>query len=79
MCVAWKAPVVQILVPLTFQPPSTRSARVRTDARSEPESGSLIPIENENSPLAIPGRKDRFCSSVPLAAMLGPDCLSPIQ
>ena len=50
------APVVQTFVPLTSQPPSVRVARVTTDARSLPESGSLMPMQNESSPRQIPGR-----------------------
>ena len=38
------APEVHTLVPVSAHPPSTRSALVRTLARSEPESGSLIPM-----------------------------------
>jgi hypothetical protein len=41
----WWAPLVQIFVPLSSQPPSPRVAVVRTPARSEPASGSLMPIE----------------------------------
>jgi len=39
------ASLVHTLVPVTVQPPSARVARVRTEARSEPESGSLMPRE----------------------------------
>ena len=39
------ASLVHTLVPVTVQPPSTFVARVRTEARSEPESGSLMPRE----------------------------------
>ena len=45
-CARW-APEVQTFVPDSDQPPSTRSARVRTLARSEPESGSLMPMREE--------------------------------
>ena len=38
---AW---LVQTLRPVTDQPPSTFRARVWTDARSEPASGSLMQI-----------------------------------
>jgi hypothetical protein len=53
---AWCAPEVQTLVPVSRQPPASRSARVRTLARSEPESGSDMPIPNAHSPAAIRGR-----------------------
>ena len=79
MWVAVAAAVVQIFVPFTRQPPGTSTARVRSEARSEPAPGSLIPITNESSPRAMPGRNSRFCSSVPLAAMLGPDWRSATQ
>ena len=38
------APEVHSLVPVICQPPSTATALVRTLARSEPDSGSLMPI-----------------------------------
>ncbi len=47
------APEVHTLVPVSDHPPSTRIARVRTLARSEPESGSLIPMPKKHSPAAI--------------------------
>ena len=37
--------LVQILVPSISQPPATLVARVRIEARSEPESGSLMPMQ----------------------------------
>ncbi len=66
------APVVQTLVPFTIQPSSAGVARVTTDARSLPESGSLIPMQNESSPRQIAGRKRSFCSRVPTLASSGP-------
>jgi hypothetical protein len=62
---AWCAPDVQTLVPVSSQPSSTFSAFVRTLARSDPESGSLMPMPKYTSPRAIPGRNLRRCSSVP--------------
>ena len=59
------APLVHTFVPVSRQPPSTRSARVRTLARSDPESGSLMPMPKTSSPRLIAGRKACFCSSVP--------------
>ena len=41
---------------MTYSSPS-RSARVRSDARSEPASGSLNPWHQRSRPLTIPGRK----------------------
>ena len=59
------APEVHTLVPVRRHPPPTFSAPVRTLARSEPASGSLIPIPKTTSPRLILGRNARFCSSVP--------------
>jgi len=59
------AHVVHTLRPVTTQPSPSRSARVVSDARSLPLSGSLMPIEKERAPLQMPGRKRRFCASVP--------------
>ncbi len=53
-------PDVQTLVPDSDQPPSTRSARVRTLARSEPESGSLIPMREETLPAHDPRQELRL-------------------
>ena len=71
--------VVQTFVPVTRQPPSTRVAVVRTDARSEPASGSLMPRENQHSPAAIRGRNQRRCSSVPKRSRAGAVWRSAIQ
>ncbi|SLI47218.1 Uncharacterised protein [Mycobacteroides abscessus subsp. abscessus] len=57
--IAWAtwAPVVQTLVPLSVHEPSGCSvALVRTAARSEPASGSLMPMAKNSVPAAIPGR-----------------------
>ena len=56
----------------------TVQARVRTDARSEPTSGSLMPMQKNASPAAIRGRIF-FCSSVPTRRISGPDWRSAIQ
>ena len=73
------APPVQSFVPVTRQPPSARSARVCTEARSLPAPGSLIPIENDSSPAQIAGRKRSFCASEPTRAMTGPVWRSATQ
>ncbi len=52
---------------------------MRTEARSEPVSGSLMPMQKNASPAAIFGRISRFCSSVPLRKISGPDWRSAIQ
>jgi hypothetical protein len=57
---------VHTLAPLTTQSPSAlRVAFVRMEARSEPESGSLIPMTKKHSPAAIRGRISCRCFSVP--------------
>ena len=48
-----------------IQPSDARSALVETEARSDPLSGSLIPIEKPSSPRQMAGRKRSRCSSVP--------------
>lgn len=76
---AWWAWVVQILWPLTSQPPSVRSAVVFTEARSDPASGSLMPRQNTASPEAIRGTISSWSSRVPCRRTAGPICRSPIQ
>lgn len=61
----WVALVVHSLVPSTRQPSPSRTALVRTEARSEPESGSLMPMQKKHAPAAIRGRIALFCASVP--------------
>ena len=51
--------------PLSFQPPSTLTAFDWTLARSEPDSGSDMPMPKQRSPVVILGRNACFCSSVP--------------
>ncbi len=46
----WCALVVQIFWPLSTKPWSLGVARVRTLARSEPEPGSLMPMQKNASP-----------------------------
>jgi hypothetical protein len=73
------APEVHTLVPLSRQPPSTCTARVRTLARSEPESGSLMPMPKKHCPAAIFGRNSRFWVSVPYFSSDGTIWRSAIQ
>jgi hypothetical protein len=47
---------VQTLLPEIRQPSSVFRARLRTAAKSEPESGSLIPMPKKQVPAAIRGR-----------------------
>ena len=56
---------IHIFWPSIRQPPSTRSARVRIEAASEPESGSVSPKQPKVSPVHRPGSQRRLCSSVP--------------
>ena len=51
--------------PLTSQPPSTRSARVVSEARSEPAPGSLNSWHHSISPRNVGGIHRCCCSSVP--------------
>jgi hypothetical protein len=45
---------------------------VRSEARSEPASGSEKPWHHQMSMFAVAGRKRSFCSCVPKAASTGP-------
>ena len=56
---------VQTFWPLTIQPPSTRSARVASPARSEPAPGSLKSWHHASSPYSVGGIQRCCCSSVP--------------
>gem|GEM_PF-6886854 len=67
------------MVPLTSQPSSVRVARVRIEARSEPESGSLMPIQKKHSPATMVGTISRFIFSVPNFTSNGPLCRSAVQ
>ena len=57
--------VVQTFWPLMTHSSPSSTAVVLSDARSEPEFGSLKPWHHAISPLRIFGRKSCFCSSVP--------------
>ena len=50
---------------------------VFSDARSEPEFGSLKPWHQRTSPFMICGRNSCFCSSVPHRKIVGPTSVSP--
>ena len=69
----------QTFVPLMRQPLPTGSARVRAAARSEPLSGSLMPIAKQISVVAMRGRNQARCSSVPKRRISGAVCRSAIQ
>src|SRR5215471_16351154 len=78
-CVARWAALVQILRPRTRQPPASLTANVRTDARSEPASGSLMPRQNTKSAEMIPGRISACSRGLPCRRTDGPIWRSPIQ
>jgi hypothetical protein len=69
---AWIPKEVHTFCPFTTQSSPSRSARVRTDARSEPAPGSLKPCPHSSSTARIGGRKRFFCSSLPIASSIGP-------
>src|SRR6202034_3479618 len=56
--------------PVNSQPPSTRTALVRRDARSEPASGSENSGHQKSSPRNVPGTKRSTCSGVPCSRMV---------
>ena len=59
------ANVVQTFCPVIRQPPSSLTALVLSEARSEPDSGSEKPWHQISSPERIGSRKRSFCGSVP--------------
>ncbi|WBL36802.1 hypothetical protein O0235_04375 [Tepidiforma flava] len=69
---------VQIFCPLITQLSPSRTARVWSDARSDPEPGSLKPWHQVISSRAMAGRKRAFCSSVPKRMSVGPTRSAPI-
>ena len=57
--------VIHILLPLRTQSSPSRTARVRIEPGSEPESGSVRPKQPIASPAAMRGSHSCFCSSLP--------------
>ena len=57
--------VMNCLVPSITHSPSSRRARVRVLAASEPASGSVSPNAPRHSPAHRRGSHSRFCSSLP--------------
>ena len=57
--------VIHILVPFSTQSSPSRTARVRIEPGSEPESGSVRPKQPISSPAAMRGSHSCFCSSEP--------------
>jgi hypothetical protein len=68
----------QVFCPLTTNPAPSGSARVRSEARSDPESGSDIPCDQISSPRSIGRRNRSLCSSVPKAMIAGAMLATPI-
>jgi hypothetical protein len=77
-CEARCARLVQIFCPWIRQPPSARDAWVRSEARSEPASGSENSWHQICSPVRIGRRKRVFCPAVPKSMIVGPAKSSPI-
>ena len=69
--------MVQIFCPLTTYSSPSRTARVRSEARSEPAPGSEKPWHQTTSPLRIGVRWRAFCSSLPCTMSAGPSMLMP--
>lgn len=63
---------VQILWPLITHSSPSSTPLVRTEARSEPASGSEKPWHHRCLPLRMRGRKCRFCASEPRAIRVLP-------
>ncbi len=59
--------VIHIFDPFSTKPPSTFLATVRIEAGSDPPSDSVRPKQPMISPVAMPGRYLRRCSSEPKA------------
>ncbi len=70
---AYAAREDHVFWPLSSQPPrsSSRVAVDRSDARSDPASGSDQACAQIVSPVAIDGRKRSCCSGVPWSKMIG--------
>ena len=78
-CRVANAPVVQTFVPLTRKPPFVGVAFVRAAKRSEPEPGSLIPIQKQHSPRVIRGRMSDLIRSFAYLSRIGPLCRSAVK
>ena len=74
---AYCAHDVHVFWPLITKWSPRSSARVRSDARSEPAFGSEKPWHQMSSPLRIRSRYAAFCSGVPSATIVGPTTSRP--
>jgi len=63
--------VFQTFWPLTTKSSPSATARVCSEARSEPALGSENPWHQISSPRSMGGRNRRFCSSVPCCMIAG--------
>ena len=63
--------VFHVFCPLTIHTSPSRTADVRSDARSEPAFGSEKPWHQMSSPQSMRGSNVRFCSSVPCSMIAG--------
>ena len=68
---ARSATEVHTFWPVSFQPPSTRSARVRSEARSEPEPGSEKSWHQTSSPRSDGSTNRSRCASLPCSRIVG--------
>src|SRR3954451_12901903 len=73
----WCANVVQTFWPVTTYSSPLSTARVFSEARSEPDSGSEKPWHHISSALRMGARKRSFWASVPWAMTVGPPIVSP--
>jgi hypothetical protein len=67
--------VMNTFVPFSTHSSPSRSARVRSEARSEPAFGSEKPRHQSSSALRSVGRNRAFCSAVPNARSVGAEIL----
>lgn len=67
----------QAFCPLSSQPPSVRTAREVSEARSDPASGSDHACAQTTSPVAMEGRIRARCRSVPWSKRVGARRLMP--
>ena len=69
--------VFHTFCPLTTNVSPSSTARVRSEARSDPALGSENPWHQMSSPRSMRGRKRLFCSAVPHCMMAGAMLLMP--
>src|SRR3954453_6410712 len=74
---AYWAKVVQTFCPVTTHSSPSLTARVFSEARSEPDSGSENPWHQISSPVRIGSRLRSFCSSLPWVITTGPPMTRP--